>query len=56
MKNRILITISCIALLSFIVAGAALDSDSWTPTIVCAVSAVWLDLMILANWERLEKW
>lgn len=49
LKNIILKTVAYIMVFLFLVAGCALDSDSWIPHIVCIVSLLWLALFAYAN-------
>lgn len=55
MKNKILKAISYLAGIAFMYGGSALDSHSWLPYIICSVSLLWLGLMVVANWERINE-
>lgn len=48
-KNNILKASAMLASLTFIVSGSMIDPQSWTPTIVCAVSILYLALFVYAN-------
>ena len=55
-KNFILKTITTIMAIIFIISACALDSHSWIPGILCAVSAAWLALFCYANdFEALQR-
>ena len=56
MKNKILKSITGIMAVMFILAASALDSDSYIPHIICAVSEVWFILFLLANRKLLKSW
>lgn len=49
MKTKILKTITYIAVIAFLIFGAALDCGSVIPLIVCLVSGAWLVLIAVAN-------
>lgn len=55
MKNKILKTITFMATMGFIIAGCALDSESYLPAIVCAVCLAWLMLFVIANREVINE-
>lgn len=48
-KRKILIASVIIALIVFIISICMLDSESWIPTITCAISLGWLLIMGIAN-------
>ena len=56
MKNKILKTITGIMAVLFILAASSLDSNTYIPHIICAVSEVWLILFLLANRKALRTW
>ena len=56
MKNKILKTITGIVVVMFILAASALDSNSYIPHIICAVSEAWFILFLLANRKSLKSW
>lgn len=56
MKNKILKSITGIMAVLFILAASALDSNTYTPHIICAVSEVWIVLFLLANRKALKSW
>ena len=58
MKNKILKAIAYIAGTLWIISACAIDSESWIPTIVCAVCTAYLALFSYANnWfeDRLDE-
>lgn len=48
-KRNILIASVIIAIIVFAISICMLDSESWVPTITCAVSLIWLLIMGIAN-------
>ena len=56
MKNKILKTITGIMAVLFILAASSLDSNTYIPHIICAVSEVWFILFLLANRKALKTW
>lgn len=48
-KRKILIASVIIALIVFLISICMLDSESWIPTITCAISLGWLLIMGIAN-------
>lgn len=56
MKNKILKTITGIMAVLLILAASSLDSDTYIPYIICAVSEVWFILFLLANRKALKTW
>lgn len=48
-KRKILIASVIIALIVFVISVCMLDSESWIPTITCAISLSWLLIMGIAN-------
>lgn len=56
MKNKILKTITGIMAMLFLLAASAVDSDSYIPYIICAVSEVWIGLFLVANRKALKTW
>jgi hypothetical protein len=56
MKNRILKSITGIMAVLFVLAASALDSNSYIPYIICAVSEAWFVLFLLANRKALKSW
>lgn len=48
-KRTVLISSVWLAVISFMVSVCMLDSISWIPAIVCAVSLAWLVIMAWAN-------
>lgn len=48
-KRNILIASVVIALIVFVISICMLDSESWIPTITCAISLIWLLIMGIAN-------
>lgn len=48
-KRSILIASVIIALIVFVISVCMLDSESWIPTITCAISLSWLLIMGIAN-------
>lgn len=48
-KNAILKIITTIAAFSFAFSACCMDSESFAPVIVCAISSIWLILFITAN-------
>ena len=48
-KRNILIASVIIAIIIFVISICMLDSESWIPTITCAISLVWLLIMGIAN-------
>ena len=55
MKNRILKSITGIMAVLFILAASSLDSDTYIPYIICAVSEVWFILFLLANRKAIKS-
>lgn len=49
MKNKILKAIAYIVGTLWIISACAIDSESWIPTIVCAVCTAYLALFSYAN-------
>lgn len=49
MRVKILKVLTKIAIILMILSACALDSDSWVPTIICAISGAWLVLITIAN-------
>ena len=56
MKNKILKTITRIMAVLFFLAASALDSNTYIPHIICAVSEVWIVLFLIANRKALKTW
>ena len=56
MKNKILKTITGIMAVLFILAASALDSNTYIPHFICAVSEVWIVLFMIANRKALKSW
>ena len=56
MKNKILKTITGIMAVLFIVSASALDSNTYIPNFICAVSEVWIVLFMIANRKALKSW
>ena len=56
MKNKILKTITGIMAVLFVLAASALDSNTYIPHIICAVSEVWIVLFLIANRKALKTW
>jgi hypothetical protein len=56
MKNKILKSITGIMAVLFILAASALDSNSYIPHIICAVSETWFILFLLANRKSSKSW
>ena len=52
MKNKILYTINIIVAIVFCVFATALDSESNIPFIVCLICAIWMVLMLIANFKK----
>ena len=52
MKNEILYTINIIVAIVFCVFATALDSESNIPFIICVVCAIWMVLMLIANFKK----
>lgn len=58
MKNKVLKAIAYIVGTLWIISACAIDSESWIPTIVCAVCTAYLALFSYANnWfeDRLDE-
>ena len=58
MKNKVLKAIAYIVGTLWIISACAIDSESWIPTIVCAVRTAYLALFSYANnWfeDRLDE-
>lgn len=55
MKNKILKAVTTVVAIALIVAGSCLDSHSYVPHIICAVSLLWLGLFLIANREALNE-
>ena len=49
MKNKVLKAIAYIVGTLWIISACAIDSESWIPTIVCAVCTAYLALFSYAN-------
>ena len=56
MKNKILKTITGIMAVLFLLSASALDENTYTPHIICAVSEVWIGLFLVANRKALKTW
>lgn len=54
MKNKVLKTITALAVICYTVGACGLDSDSAIPYIMCGVSLLWIGLFMYANKDRLE--
>ena len=54
LHNSILKASAMAASLTFIVAGSMLDNHSWTPTIICAGSLLYLAAFAYANLRKGE--
>ena len=52
MKNEILQAINIIVAIVFCVFATALDSESNIPFIICVVCAIWMVLMLIANFKK----
>jgi hypothetical protein len=50
-KNKVLKLITAISLLTLIVFGSALDSETMIPYIVCLIADIWLLTFALVNKE-----
>lgn len=49
MRIKILRIITIIAIITFILSGCCLDSESKIPIIACGISGAWLVLIAIAN-------
>ena len=56
MKNKVLKTITGIMAVLFIYAAAGFDSNTYIPSIICAVAEVWIALFLIANRKVLGSW
>lgn len=54
MKNKILYTISYVALILFIIGACSIDSDGLLPVCMILLGAGWLGLFYYVNAEVLE--
>lgn len=50
-RTSVIKGITVVAVITFILFATALDSGGWIPMIVCAVCAMWLLLVAIANGE-----
>ena len=50
-RTSVIKGITFIAVVAFILFATALDSGGWIPIVVCAICAVWLLLVAIANGE-----
>lgn len=51
MKNKILKSITGIAVLSFLIGGCAIDNNSIIPDAVCYISGIWILLFCYVNYD-----
>ena len=56
MKNKILKSITGIIAVLFILAASAIDSNTYIPHIICAVSEAWIVLFLIANRKAIKSW
>lgn len=49
MRVKILKALTIIAIITFILSGCCLDSESYIPMIACGISGAWLVLIVIAN-------
>lgn len=49
MKNKILLTITGINVISLILMALAVDSDTWIPFIIMCVNMAWIVPFVLVN-------
>lgn len=56
MKNRILKTITVIMAVLFLLSASAIDSNTYIPHIVCAISEAWIVLFLIANRKVVKSW
>lgn len=54
MRKTLLKASAMLASLTFVVSGSMLDNPTWTPTIICAVSLIYLALFVYANRKDME--
>ena len=52
MKNEILQAINIIVAIVFCVFATALDSESNIPFVICVACAIWMVLMLIANFKK----
>ena len=56
MKNRILKTTTVIMAVLFLLSASAIDSNTYIPHIVCAISEAWIVLFLIANRKVVKSW
>lgn len=58
MKNEALTTSAFVAFILFVISACMLDSKSWIPIIVCAVSVIYLFVFLKINGllAKLPRW
>lgn len=49
LHDKVIIAITVVAGIVFLLSASALDSESWTPTIMCICSLAWLSAFTWAN-------
>lgn len=55
MKNKILKTITAIAIIGLLLSACCLDADSWIPEIVMGICIAYLLIFTAANQDKINK-
>ena len=54
-KNRLIMGSVYLSVIVFVLSALCIDSESWIPTIVCAVCEAWLLFILICNLPKKQK-